>query len=98
MVLFYCNIDVRININSDISHSTLERSIQIFVSKGFSQDEAGWLYRRISNGVAAQSFLLSNMEIFTLIGYGMLTVVVLLVINRHLKQTFDVFRNKLWGT
>lgn len=84
---------------SPVAQSALERSIQVFASKGFSQDEAGRMaVQKISKGVATQSFLLSNMEIFTLIGYGMLAVVVLLAVNRHLKQTFDIFRNRLWGT
>ena len=53
--------------------------------------------KQIISSVAKQSVLLSNMEIFTVIGYLMLVVVIFLLLNQHLRQTFDLFKNRIWG-
>jgi hypothetical protein len=52
--------------------------------------------KQIIGSVSKQSVLLSNMEIFTVMGSVMLIIVVFLLINRHLKQTFDIFKNRIW--
>lgn len=36
------------------------------------------------------------MEIFTAIGYLMTIVVIFLILNQHLRQTFDFFKIEFW--
>jgi DHA2 family multidrug resistance protein len=77
----------------------LAEATQNFVNKGFSADEAGRLAMGQTVGaVSKQSMLLANMEIFTAMGYGLVILVLLLLFNRHLKHSFDIFRNRIWGT
>ena len=77
----------------------LAQATQTFTTKGFSADDAARLaLRQISDSVTKQATLLSYSEIFTVIGISLIILVFLLFINRHLKQTFDVFRNKIWGS
>lgn len=71
---------------------------QSFIAKGYSADNANKLaIKQIIGTVSKQSILLSNMEIFTFMGYAMLVMVVLLLMNQHLRQTFDIFKNRIWG-
>ena len=83
------------------SPETQTRVVQItqsFIAKGYADDNANKLaIKQIVSSVSKQSVLLSNMEIFTFMGYAMLIIVVLLLVNQHLKQTFDIFRNRIWG-
>ena len=77
----------------------LAKLTQSFTTKGFTADEAYKLaVQQLIQAVSKQSVLLSDMEIFTVIGYGLLFLVVLLLLNRHLKQTFDLFKNRVWGS
>lgn len=81
------------------TQSRIAQTAQSFIGKGFNPDEANLLaMKQILGSVTKQSILLSNMEIFTAVGYGLLIVVVLLGINQHLKQTFDVFKNRVWNS
>lgn len=69
-----------------------------YLSKGFSAEEAGKLaMQHMNNAAAKQSTLLSNMEIFTTVGICLIALVLLLIYNRHLRQTFNIFRNRSWG-
>lgn len=69
-----------------------------FISKGYTEDNACQLaLKKIASSVAKQSVLLSNMEIFTVVGYAMLVIVIFWVINQHIKQTVDIFKNRIWG-
>lgn len=71
---------------------------QSFITKGYSADNANKLaIKQIIGSVLKQSVLLSNMEIFTVVGYAMLIIVAFLLINQHLKQTVDIFKNRIWG-
>lgn len=77
----------------------LAKLTQSFLAKGFTADEAYKLaVQQLIQAVSKQSVLLSDMEIFTVIGYGLLFLVVLLLLNSHLKQTFDLFKNRVWGS
>ncbi|ALL08782.1 MFS transporter [Pedobacter sp. PACM 27299] len=77
----------------------ISRYTQKFQGKGFSLDEASTLaMQQITAGLKKQGVLLSNMEIFTAIGFGLIVLVVLLIFNRHLRQTFDIFKNRIWGS
>jgi len=73
--------------------------VERYTSVGYSPDDAYKLaIKQLTIEASRQSELLSNMEIFTVVGLGLIVVVVLLFINTHLRQTFDLFRNKNWGT
>lgn len=77
----------------------LGSNVQKFQSKGFSLDEASKLaMQQITGNLKKQGILLSNMEIFTAIGLGLIILVVLLIFNRHMRQTFDIFKNRIWGS
>ena len=81
------------------TQNRLQQAIQSFIAKGYTEEDASKLaVKGIAASVKKQSLLLSNMEIFTFIGYGLLLLVVLLLVNRHLRQTFDIFKNKVWGS
>lgn len=34
----------------------------------------------------------------TFMGYELVFIVIMLILNQHLKQTFDIFKNRIWGT
>lgn len=77
----------------------IAQATQSFVSKGFMPDQAYVLaMKQLSGVLKKQAILLSNMEIFTFMGFGLLVVVFLLLINRHLRQSFDIFKNRIWGS
>ncbi|MGV8994119.1 MAG: MFS transporter [Flavobacterium sp.] len=70
-----------------------------FSLNGFSADDASKLaLKQLVANTTKQSILLSNMELFTAIEIGLVVLVILLAVNQHLKQTFDLFRNKNWGS
>jgi hypothetical protein len=67
------------------------------MAKGYTMDDSNKLaMKQIIGSVSKQSVLLSNMEIFTAVGYLMVFVVVFLLLNQHLRQTFDIFKNRIW--
>lgn len=82
------------------SQETQQRIAQLqnsFLAKGYTADNAYQLaMQQIGVAVQKQDILLSNMEIFTGIGLILLVLVVLLLINQHLKDSFNLFRNKIW--
>ncbi|WP_020597317.1 MFS transporter [Spirosoma panaciterrae] len=81
------------------TQARLAQSAQSYMVKGFSSGEADRLaLQQVFKAVSRQALLLSNMEIFTFVGYGLLMVVLLIAVNQHLKQTFDILKNRMWGT
>jgi DHA2 family multidrug resistance protein len=81
------------------TQSRFFQSLHSYLGKGFTNDEAQKLsLQHIAQATAKQSLLLSNMEIFTVVGYGSVLIVIMLVLNQHLRQTFDIFKNRIWGT
>ncbi|WP_286912960.1 MFS transporter [Flavobacterium sp. UBA4197] len=81
------------------TQARMEKFAQGFIAKGYTVDEAHKLsVQQIVNTVSRQAVLLSDMEIFTVVGYALLFLVGFLLINRHLKQTFDIFKNRVWGS
>lgn len=71
---------------------------QSFIIKGYNPDDANKLaIKKIMDSISKQSVLLSNMEIFTAVGYALLILVLFILLNQHLKQTFDIFKNRIWG-
>lgn len=72
---------------------------QSFIAKGYTSDEASRLsVQQVMQSVSKQAVLLSDMEIFTVIGYVLVALVLFLLVNQHLKQTFDLFKNRVWGS
>jgi hypothetical protein len=52
--------------------------------------------KKVFGTVAKQSTLLSDMEIFTVVGYSLLIIVVFIGFNQHLRQTVNLFKKKVW--
>ncbi|REA63181.1 MFS transporter [Dyadobacter luteus] len=70
-----------------------------WIDKGFTGEESRLLsIRHLAESTHKQAILLSNMEIYTFMGYGLVFIVIMLILNQHLKQTFDIFKNRIWGT
>lgn len=87
-----------ITADDPVSRDKITQYTQRFLSKGFSADEANTLaMQQITKQISKQAMLLSNMEIFTITGFGLIIIATLILFNQHLRQTFDIFRNKLWG-
>ncbi|KOS07482.1 MFS transporter [Flavobacterium akiainvivens] len=77
----------------------LAAGVQKFASKGYADDAAYTLsLKSLAQSARTQAVLLTNMEIFTVTGYVLLGVVVLLIFNRQVRKSFDVFKNKVWGS
>lgn len=83
--------------NSAETQETIAKTAQSFMAKGYSADNANTLaLKKIFGTIAKQSSLLSNMEIFTVTGYCLLVLVVLIAFNQHLRQTMNLVKSKVW--
>ncbi|PWB22292.1 MFS transporter [Flavobacterium sp. HTF] len=83
--------------NSAETQETIAKTTQSFMAKGYSADNANTLaLKKIFGSIAKQSSLLSNMEIFTVTGYCLLILVVLIAFNQHLRQTMNLVKSKVW--
>ncbi|MGQ7945732.1 MFS transporter [Flavobacterium sp. WC2509] len=83
--------------NSAEAQETITKTMQSFMSKGYSVDDSNALaLKKVFSTVAKQSTLLSNMEIYTVMGYVLVVLVVLIGFNQHLKQTLHLFKKKIW--
>ncbi|MEO8533057.1 MAG: MFS transporter [Flavobacterium sp.] len=83
--------------NSAETQETIAKTTQSFMAKGYSAENANTLaLKKIFSTVVKQSSLLSNMEIFTVVGYCLLILIVLIAFNQHLRQTLNVFKSKVW--
>nr|WP_315201321.1 MFS transporter [uncultured Flavobacterium sp.] len=83
--------------SSSETQETLTKISQSFMAKGYSLDESNALaLKKVFSTVAKQSTLLTNMEIYTVVGYGLLVLIVLIAFNQHLKQTLNLVKNKIW--
>lgn len=70
-----------------------------FIAKGFSTNEAANLaLKNMVSQVKEQASLLSQMEIYTYVGYTMLLICLLLLCTQPLFKTYKLFRNKLWSS
>ena len=73
------------------------KSTQNFMAKGYTANEASTLAaKKIYGSVAKQTVLLADMEIYTIVGYGLLVLLLFIVFNKHLKHSFNLFKKKLW--
>jgi hypothetical protein len=83
--------------NSAEAQETIAKTTQGFIAKGYSADNANTLaLKKVFGTIAKQSTLLSNMEIFTVVGYCLLILVVFIGFNQHLRQTVNLFKKKVW--
>ncbi|RVT80033.1 MFS transporter [Flavobacterium sufflavum] len=83
--------------NSTETQETMAKYTQGFVAKGYSPDNANSLaLKKILSSISKQSTLLTNMEIYTAVGYGLLILIVFICFNQHLKQSFNLFKSRLW--
>jgi len=68
-----------------------------YLLKGFTPDESQKLaVKTLVSQVKQQSILLSQMEIYTYVGYTMFAISLLLLLVQPLFKTYKLFRNKLW--
>ncbi|HJS01147.1 MAG TPA: MFS transporter [Flavobacterium sp.] len=83
--------------NSPEAQEAIAKTTQSFVAKGYSLENANTLaLRNVFGGITKQSTLLTNMEIYTVVGYGLLVLILFICFNQHLKQSFNLFKSKLW--
>ena len=79
------------------SQGAMEKVASHYVSKGYSIDNANTLaLKRTFSTVAKQATLLSDMEIFTFMGYSLVVLIIFIGFNQHLKHTFNLFKSKVW--
>lgn len=70
-----------------------------FISVGYSREDAAKIvWQQMGTSVQKQALLLSDMEIFTVMGWLFAAVVVYLLFNRHLKMGLDIMKNRVWGS
>lgn len=68
-----------------------------FISKGYTPDQAGHLaISQLNSAITKQSILLSNMEIFTAFGVILVILIIFLLLSHSLRQTFNIWRNKVF--
>lgn len=95
----FTNLSQFIAIENPETQNRIELITKSFISKGYTADDAYKIaFKQITGSVSKQSFLLSNMEIFTTVGYALIVLVIFLLINNRLKHTFDIFKNRVWGS
>ncbi|MES2239527.1 MAG: MFS transporter [Bacteroidota bacterium] len=83
--------------NSSETQDAIAKYTQSFVAKGYSADNANSLaLKKVFSSISKQSTLLTNMEIYTVVGYGLLILIVFICFNQHLKLSFNLFKSKLW--
>jgi DHA2 family multidrug resistance protein len=79
------------------AQEAIAKAAQGFMVKGYSIDDSNSLaLKKVFSTVAKQSTLLSNMEIYTVVGYSLVILVVLIGVNQHLRQTANLFKKKIW--
>ena len=80
------------------AQETITKTTQSFIAKGYSADNASVLaMKKIFGTVTKQSALLADMEIYTIVGYGLVVLIILIACNQHLRHTANFFKKKkLW--
>ncbi|CAA9195847.1 efflux MFS transporter permease [Flavobacterium collinsii] len=79
------------------AQQTIAATTQSFIAKGYSVDNANTLaLKKVFTTVAKQATLLSDMEIYTAVGYSLVILVVLIGLNQHLRHTANLFKKKIW--
>lgn len=79
------------------AQQTIASTTQSFIAKGYSVDNANVLaMKKIFGSITKQSTLLADMEIYTIVGYGLLVLIILIACNQHLRQTVTLMKSKIW--
>lgn len=79
------------------AQEAISSASQNFAAKGYSIDDAHSLaLKSVLVSVNKQSALLTNMEIFTIAGYCLLILVILIAFNQRLRHTITLFKSKIW--
>ncbi|KDN53922.1 MFS transporter [Flavobacterium seoulense] len=83
--------------NSFETQDAISKTAQSFMDKGYSLDNVNTLaLKKTLSNITKQATLLSDMEIYTTVGYGLLVLIIFIGFNQHLKQSFNLFKSKLW--
>ncbi|RAJ02318.1 MFS transporter [Chitinophaga skermanii] len=94
----YISLSQYVTGTNPIAEGRIAAATQSFIAKGYPADQAANLaFRQIDGSVRAQSILLGNMEIFTYLGIFVVCFIVLILFNNHLRHTYNLFRNKIFG-
>jgi len=95
----YDKLSQNVRAESTEYQDRIKTETSVFLEKGFSSDEASKLaLKTFVSQVKEQATLLSQMEIYTYVGYAMLSISLLLVCTQPLFKTYKLFRNKLWSS
>ncbi|MEZ0128362.1 MFS transporter, partial [Flavobacterium sp. LBUM151] len=79
------------------AQQTIATTAQSFMAKGYSPDDSNTLaLKKLFSTVAKQSTLLADMEIYTIVGYGLVVLIILIACNQHLRQTMTLVKSKIW--
>ena len=66
------------------AQQTITATAQSFMAKGYSADNANTLaLKKVFGTVAKQATLLADMEIYTIVGYGLVVLIILIACNQH---------------
>jgi len=94
----YISLSRNITATNPLAEERLSTLTATFISKGYSSGAAGQLaYKQLDASIRTQSFLLGNMEIFTWLAIVFIIFMILILLNKHLQQTYNLFRNKVFG-
>jgi hypothetical protein len=52
--------------------------------------------KKVFSTISKQSTLLADMEIYTIVGYGLVVLIILIACNQHLRQTMTLVKSKIW--
>ena len=79
------------------AQQTIASTTQSFIAKGYSADNANVLaMKKLFGTISKQSTLLADMEIYTIVGYGLVVLIILIACNQHLRQTMTLVKSKIW--
>ncbi len=75
-----------------------DNTVNTFTAKGYPVVQAGQVaVKQLNAAVEAQSFLLSNMEIYTAMAAVALAVALLLMLNANITGVVATLKNRVWG-
>lgn len=94
----YFKLIQQVSLTDSVTENRINSTNQLFENKGFTSEQAHLLsMKQINLVINKQVFLLSSMELFTYISYALIIILIFLIFNKHLKITFDIVKNSIWG-